>query len=62
MGLEYRFTRYFSIESTIGNTLDNGVDFVFTRDFDFFREEKKGKTQDQTPAPQDQPEKKSPDQ
>ena len=37
VGLEYRFTRYFSIESTIGNTRDNGVDFVFTRDFDFFR-------------------------
>lgn len=62
VGLEYRFTRYFAIESTIGDTRDNGVDFVFTRDFDLFREEKKAKTQDKTPAPQDQPEQKSPNQ
>ena len=60
VGLEYRFTRYFAIESTIGDTRDNGVDFVFTRDFDFFREEKRAKTQDKTPAPQDQPEQKPP--
>ncbi|MCF8040873.1 MAG: translocation/assembly module TamB [Desulfarculaceae bacterium] len=60
VGLEYRFTRYFAIESTIGNTRDNGVDIVFTRDFDFFREEKKAKTQDKTPTPLDQPEQKTP--
>ena len=62
VGLEYRFTRYFAIESTIGNTRDNGVDFVFTRDFDFFREEKRAKTPGETPAPQDPPKQKSPTQ
>jgi translocation and assembly module TamB len=35
VGLEYRFSRYFSVESTVGNTRDNGVDLIFTRDFDF---------------------------
>lgn len=49
VGLEYRITNYFAIESTIGNTRDNGVDFVFTRDFDFFREEKKAKDKDKEP-------------
>ncbi|MCB2225259.1 MAG: translocation/assembly module TamB domain-containing protein [Desulfarculaceae bacterium] len=41
VGLEYRLSRYFSVESTVGTTRDNGVDLVFTRDFDLGDEDKK---------------------
>ncbi len=61
VGLEYRFTRYFSVESTVGNTRDNGMDLVFTRDFNFSdqpedKDKKKGKDK-----PQDKPDAKPKD-
>jgi translocation and assembly module TamB len=37
VGLEYRFSRTFSVESQVGNSRDSGVDLVFTKDFDFSR-------------------------
>ncbi|MCB2191238.1 MAG: translocation/assembly module TamB domain-containing protein [Deltaproteobacteria bacterium] len=55
VGLEYRFTRYFSVESTIGNTRDNGVDLVFTRDFDFFRKDRKKDKDKDKPATPEEP-------
>lgn len=33
VGIEYRFTPYFSIESQVGTTRDTGVDLTFTFDF-----------------------------
>ncbi|MCF8032124.1 MAG: translocation/assembly module TamB domain-containing protein [Desulfarculaceae bacterium] len=51
VGLEYRLSRYFSVESTVGNTRDNGVDLVFTRDFDLSG----GETQKPAPARPSQP-------
>ena len=61
VGLEYRFTRSLAIESTIGNTRDNGLDFVFTRDFDFFRQEK-AKRKAQPAVEKDKPAEKTPGQ
>jgi translocation and assembly module TamB len=34
VGLEYRFSDHFSLESQYGSTRDSGVDFLFSLDFD----------------------------
>ncbi|MEW5911995.1 MAG: translocation/assembly module TamB domain-containing protein [Thermodesulfobacteriota bacterium] len=35
VGLEYRFSRDFAVESQMGSTRDSGVDLVFSKDLDF---------------------------
>ena len=40
VGLEYRLNRYFSVESTVGTTRDNGMDLIFSRDFNLFSDDK----------------------
>ncbi|BEQ16308.1 translocation/assembly module TamB domain-containing protein [Desulfoferula mesophila] len=60
VGLEYRFTGYFSIESTLGNTRDDGVDLVFTKDFNFSEDDKKdAKPGPGKPAPGAEPQRET---
>ncbi|RJX33410.1 MAG: hypothetical protein C4525_09080 [Desulfarculus sp.] len=51
VGLEYRFSRDFAVESQMGSTRDSGVDLVFSKDLDFSWEDRE--------PPEEQPPRKN---
>lgn len=55
VGLEYRFSRDFAVESQMGSSRDSGVDLVFSKDLDFSPRDK-----EQEPGEKDQKKEKRP--